>query len=191
MINRILISIGICAIAFGQAHADSLWSAASKPMTSDSKAHQVGDLVTILIVETSATAQKASTDFNKKLNHTSGAGIGPLLKLLPQFGANSSQAGSASGAATNSMSFTARMSAKVTKVNPNGSLVIEGDRTVQTNGEKQTITLSGTVRPEDIAPDNTLLSTSLADAQIKSMDKGPVGDRQREGLISKFLKLLF
>lgn len=185
----LIIAIGLCMIA--PASADSLWVAASHSMTSDVKAHLVGDLVTIVIVETSSTSQKASTDFSKKLDHSNSAGVGPLMSILPQFGMSGSQSGSASGTTTSSTAFTARMTAKVTKVLPNGALELQGQRTIQTNADKQTITLTGLVRQEDITTDNSVLSTAIADAQIKTEGKGPVGDRQKEGLISKLLKLLF
>lgn len=180
----------LTALSVG-AHANSLWTSASRSMAADSKARQVGDVVTVLVQESSSTNQKASTNFDKKLKHGNSAGVGPLVKLLPDISASSGQSGSASGTTSKSMSFSASITAKVVEVLPSGNLRLEGTRIVQTNSEKQEIKLVGTVRPQDIEPDNTVLSTYLADAEIKCNGKGPIGDRQKEGLLSKVIKFLF
>jgi flagellar L-ring protein precursor FlgH len=173
------------------ASADSLWTSGAKSITADPKARQVGDTITVLIAETSSSTQKASTDYSKDLEHGNSAGIGPIAKMIPEISVSSSQSGGASGSTSKSMNFSAQITAKVIKVQPNGNLEIEGTRTVQTNDEKQEITLTGTVRPENIASDNTVISTYLSDAKIKATGKGPIGDRQKEGIISKLLKFLF
>lgn len=174
-----------------QAFAISLWRDSSGGLIKDAKAHGVGDVVTVLIVESSASTQKASTGYDKKLDHENDAGIGTLLNKIPALGYTSSQKGSASGSTSRTSNFTAKITATVTKLLPNGNLVIEATRALSTNSEKQDIKLTGTVRPQDIAPDNTVYSTYLADAKIESSGKGPIGDRQREGIISKLLKFLF
>ena len=59
------------------------------------------------------------------------------------------------------------------------------------NGEKQGVTLTGIVRPQDITSENTVLSTSLADVYIDYIGKGPSGRRQQEGIITKILSYVF
>src|SRR5439155_1307606 len=61
---------------------------------------------------------------------------------------------------------------------PNGNLYVRGDKIVSVNRENQHIVLSGTVRPEDIASDNSVLSSRLADARIDYYGSGVVGDKQ-------------
>ena len=68
---------------------------------------------------------------------------------------------------------------------PNGNLEIEGTREVTTNKEKQIMTLTGTVRPEDIASNNTIQSTYVADAKITNTGAGCIGARMKEGLIGQ------
>ena len=191
MIIRTYIALSAILLAASCAAADSLWVPASNSLFADVKARQVGDTVTILIVESSISTQKASTGFDKKLEHENSVGLGFLLKNLPEFGVSSSQKGSASGATSRTSSFVAKITATVVKVLPNGNLVLEGVRSLSTNSEKQDIKLMGTVRPQDITPDNTVLSTYLADAEVKSTGKGPIGDRQKEGIISRLIKFLF
>jgi len=171
--------------------AESLWAAKSDSMFTDVKAKRVGDLVTIVIAEASSSSLKASTGYDKSLDHSNKAGIGPFLKLVPELGFSSSQKGAASGETTMTSKLVAKVTAKVTKVLENGNLEVQAERTVVTNDEKQDITLTGVVRPEDIGTDNTVLSSSLSDVQIKCTGKGPIGNRQKEGIISKILRFIF
>jgi len=83
------------------------------------------------------------------------------------------------------------MTAKVVEVLPNGNLVIEGRQTIVINGEEQVIVVSGIVRPQDIEPDNTVLSTYIADATIVYNGTGPIGDAQEPGLLTRLLNWLF
>ncbi len=182
--------LALVVLAF-PARADSLWTDTSGSLFTDAKASKVGDLVTILVAESSSTSQNASTDFKKSLKHDNGAGVGPLLSLIPDLQVSSSQNGASSGGTSRTSQFVTKITAKITQVLPNGNLVLDGTRTMETNAESQQIKLTGTVRPEDISSDNTVLSTYLADVSISSTGKGAVGDRQQEGLISKLIKLLF
>lgn len=172
--------------------ADTLWMPASTgSMFTDIKAKQVGDLVTVLISEGTSSSVKASKDFDKSVDHSNGAGIGPFLKLIPELEFSSAQNGSSSGQSSVSTSLVAKVTAKVTKVLENGNLEIEAQRTVITNGEKQEITLTGIVRPQDIEADNTVYSVYLSDVTIKQTGKGAIGDRQKEGIITKIIKYIF
>jgi flagellar L-ring protein precursor FlgH len=178
-------------LVISTAVADSLWTKDAKSMYADPKARAVGDIVTIVVTESSASSQTASTDFTKQLTHGNAVGTGLGLGLIPGLSFSSSQTGAANGTASQSSNFLTTISAKVTKILPNGDLQLEGTRKFDTNSEKQEITISGTVRQQDIASNNTVQSTSLANAEIKTNGKGAIGDRQREGLISKFVKFLF
>src|SRR5690606_17736037 len=95
------------------------------------------------------------------------------------------------GSTTRGGSLNARMTAMVVDVLPNGNLVIEGRQTIIVNEEEQLIVVSGIVRPQDIAPDNTVLSTFVADATITYHGTGPLGDRQEPGLLTRLLNWLF
>jgi flagellar L-ring protein precursor FlgH len=173
------------------ATADSLWTPASTNMFTDLRARHVGDLLTVVISEGTASSLSASSGFDKNVEHSNTGGVGPFLKLLPEIGFNSGQKGSANGSSTMTSKLTANVTAKVTKVLPNGNLEIEAQRTLVTNADKQEITLTGTVRPEDIGSDNTVLSTYVADVVVKCTGKGPAGDRQKEGVITKLIKYIF
>lgn len=191
MKKSIILLIAIVLILPVSLFADSLWTKDSKSMIEDTKASKEGDLVTILIVESSSSSQQTSKDFDKKLDHKNAAGAGPVVSLLPEIGISSSQKGSSGGSASRTNNFKAKLTAKIIKVEENGNLELEGTRMIETNGEKEEMKFTGTVRPQDIQPDNTVASTFIADAKIQVTGKGAIGDRQKEGVISKIIKFLF
>jgi flagellar L-ring protein precursor FlgH len=188
----------IAAATIGSAaYAESLYPSSDKSgppapsLYADKRAYKVGDIVTIIIEETAISSQQASTDTKKNSSLSTGPGIGPLLKEIPLFKYSGGDSMKASGTTTRSSTFLTRMSAVVTKVLDNGNLEIEGTRLVATNKEKEEVKLTGTIRKQDIAPDNTVLSECIANAQITHVGSGPIGSRQKEGIISKIFKILF
>jgi len=84
-----------------------------------------------------------------------------------------------------------RISGLVLEVTPQGHLRIEASRRVKLNRDELTLTLSGVVRRDDVRPDNTVLSTQIADCHMKWSGRGPVPDKQRPGVISALLSLLW
>lgn len=181
------------------AGAQSLWKSAASPaptagsgsLFTDKKAHQVGDLITILVVESSSASQKADTTVTKKSSVDVKPGVGPLLNKIPALGFGGNTSSVANGTTSRSSNLTAQITATVTEVKPNGVLVITGDRNVTANTETQTLRITGTVRPEDITPENTVLSTAVADAKIAYSGKGSIAERQKPGIITRIFKLLF
>jgi len=79
------------------------------------------------------------------------------------------------------------MSCTVVDQFPNGNMLIRGKRIIKVNGEDQIITLSGIIRPEDIASDNTVESTRIADAGITYWGIGVLADRQKPGWMTRAL----
>lgn len=160
-----------------------------------------GDLVTILVSENSVASFSATTNATKKdtnqvdrlnlpiLDFLGGTLVNKVLGNGYSTGANSSVSGT--GTTTQSGQFTARLTAVVKEVLPNGNLVIEGKRYVKVNNDFQTLVLTGTVRRDDVRDDNTVLSESVADATIKAEGKGVITDRQRRGILTRILEWLF
>ncbi|MEO7717015.1 MAG: flagellar basal body L-ring protein FlgH [Capsulimonas sp.] len=172
----------------------STYSAAgtsSPSLFADLKAHDVGDTLTIIITETASTSSTANTKNSKNENLNYGPGFGPLLEKIKTFGLSGSIGSTAAGSTDRNDNLHARIAVTVKQILPNGNMLVEGKRKVGMNAETQEITLTGVIRPLDIAPDNTIASPLVADAQIKYGGKGPVGDKQHDGLISKIFKFLF
>jgi flagellar L-ring protein precursor FlgH len=179
--------------------ADSLYSSApaatgaAAPINYfvDTKAHGVGDILTIVISESATGSSTATTTQGKTSSASFGPGVGSVLSLIRTFGLSGTQSNNASGTTTRQDTLTATIAVTVKSVMPNGNLVVEGSRTVGTNSEAQTITLTGVVRPADISPTNTVQSPQVADAQIKYSGKGPVGEVQHDGLVQRIFKYVF
>jgi flagellar L-ring protein precursor FlgH len=187
-----LAAMGLIGIAAGSVCGESLWvSDKAESSYADKRAVKVGDILTVIIVESAVSTQQASTDTKKDSSLGVGPGVGPLLQEIPRFEYGGGDSSKASGSTTRSMKFMTRMTVTVTALEPNGNLVVEGSRLVQTNKEKEEIKLKGTVRPQDVGVDNTILSTCIADASITHVGSGPIGARQKEGIISKIFRILF
>ena len=75
----------------------------------------------------------------------------------------------------------------VMEVMKNGNLVVDGQRNIQVNNEKQTIHVKGIVRPVDITAQNTIISTNLASAEIMYQGDGQVSRQQKPGFLSRLL----
>ena len=192
--------MAVLPLAISAARADSLFpgsstavptGASAASLFADNKASRVGDTLTILIQETASAASQATTKTSKTESLNYGPGFGPLLHLIKNFGLDGSINSNGTGSTSRSDNLSARIAVTVKQVLPNGNLVVEGKRQVGMNAETQEITLSGVIRPQDVASDNTIASPLVADAQIKYAGKGPVGDKQHDGLITRIFKVLF
>jgi flagellar L-ring protein precursor FlgH len=165
----------------------------------DNRASRVGDIVTIRVVE-SATGAKSATTKTAKDSSFEDAFKGSFSNFfgLPQRALNFlSPSGSlkvtandkydGSGATSRSDQLTASMAAIVTEVYPNGNLRIQGHREVVVNSERQTMELTGIVRPIDVDSKNVVLSTAIADARISYSGFGVVDDKQHPGWLVRIL----
>jgi flagellar L-ring protein precursor FlgH len=151
----------------------------------------VGDILTIVVTESATSTNAASSDVSKKTTLATQPGIGGLLAKIPAFSISGADDDAVSGTTSRSANLIANITVKVTKVLPNGNMEVEGTREVQTNKDKQMMTISGTVRQEDIATDNTIASTYVANAKIVNTGAGAINARMKPGLINKLLGILF
>lgn len=179
--------------------ADSLWSEQSNSLYGNqgsslygpkSRIFQVGDLLTINIVEQAQASQQAASSNDKKGSVLSGPGSG-LLNALPQMGASWDSSYNGDGATTRGGSLSATITVQVKEVNPNGTLMVEGRQVIKVNGEEQVLKISGLARTEDISPQNVILSSYIASAVIEYQGKGTIGETQNSGFITKFFHWLF
>lgn len=159
----------------------------------DRTARSEGDLLTILISESSLASFAASTTTTKSDKNAVQELLAPALfkGLIPGLSSGASSSTDGKGNTTQSGRLSARMTAVVKKVLPNGNLVVEGFRAIRVNKDTQTFFLSGIIRRDDVRADNTIISESLADAEIRMDGKGQISDRTRKGIITKILDWLF
>lgn len=168
----------------------SLWTPNSQfaDLGRDLKASQVNDLVTIVVTESASAASTGASKTQRKSSATNSvaalAGItkaaGPWANLANLSG---SQQLDGSGTTSRETTITTTMSARVTRVLPNGYMLLEGSKDVQINSEHQTVTVRGVLRPADLASDNSVPSNRLAQMEIRLNGKGVVGDAIRRPFI--------
>jgi len=160
----------------------------------DIKAHAIGDILTVNIVEENRASNQVSSKTEKttKSSIDSAPGIGELA-FIPMLGADIKTKNSFDGKGDNirNASLRARMSVTVINIKPNGDLIIQGSRTIGISKDKETIVLTGVVRQKDIAPNNTINSYQIADAEIHYTGKGNASTAARPGFLSRFLGWLF
>jgi len=172
--------------------AMSLWSdtGGNINMYGDRKAQAVGDTLTIIINENSSANRVGKADNSKSSTVKMNAGVG-IFSVLTNATAGNSDGFQAKGSIANTNNVNARMTAQVLEVKPNGNLIISGTQSIKQNGEEQKITVSGIVRTEDITTDNTVLSSSIGNAQIRVDGSGPIAGKQRQGILSQIFNFLF
>ncbi len=161
----------------------AIWSPVARldDLAKDVRASQKDDLVTIVVTETiNAAATGASTterasSANASITSLVGpkSSTGALANLLNQSG---DQKLNGTGTTTRTTSLNAVLSARVVKVLPGGLLYIEGSKDLQVNSEQQAITVRGIIRNTDLTTANTVLSTQIADMEVRLNGKGVVGD---------------
>lgn len=172
--------------------AVSLWSdtGAVANMYGDRKARAVGDLITVIVNETSSANRVGKSDNTKTSNTNVSAGAG-IFSGIKDASAGNNDNFQAKGSITNSNNLNARITAQVIDVQPNGNLIISGMQSVKQYGEEQRITLSGIVRIDDITVNNTVLSSLLGNAYIKVDGHGPIASKEQQGMISQIFNFLF
>ena len=170
-------------------HAESLWN--DRSMFADRRAQAVGDILTIVISENFSATRSDSNSNGKKSSGSASAGTGSFLSWITAHSYDMKDSFSASGSITNKNVVTARMTATVTAVQPNGNLVIKGTQSIKQNNDEQIISLVGTIRPDDISTNNTVASSAMADAQIFVNGKGPLAQKQKQGILSSIFDFLF
>jgi flagellar L-ring protein precursor FlgH len=113
--------------------------------------------------------------------------------ILGSTGINATNTRSAvgSGSTTRTGTLVTTLSVVVKEILPNGNFRIEGSRLIGINKETQKVTFSGVVRPEDIATDNTIQSTQIANVEIRYDGKGVVADTAKSGILTRLFHFLF
>lgn len=165
----------------------------------DSRAHRVGDILMVVISEVSDASQKIETTSDKTNDIDFGISAVPegtlireatdFLRLQPgaTVGANTDHEFEGTGETTHEAEFTATVAVRVVRILPGGIMQVEGARRIRVNEETQILVVRGLVRPQDIAADNTVPSTHLAEAQIELYGEGVISDRQKPGWLSRIL----
>ena len=162
----------------------------------------VHDIVTVIVREESsskaqATAKtekslEANADLKEWLKFHNGRIIPDtgIAELNPKVDVSMDRAYEGKGNTERKDSFLTKIAAAVIDVKPNGNIVVEAKRFVKNDDEEITLTLTGTIRPQDVAIDNTVNSTSVADLVVSKSTKGIARDGQKRGWLARLLDLI-
>lgn len=169
-------------------------SARSTSLYDDSKPRGVGDIITVTLNESTKAAKSSDADLSKNNDAT----MDPLEVGGQQlnvgdynFSYNLSNDNSFSGsaAANQSNSISGSITVEVIEVLANGNLVIRGEKWLTLNTGDEYIRLSGTIRPDDIAYDNTIASNRISNARIQYSGTGTQQDMQEPGFLARFFNV--
>lgn len=171
--------------------AESLWvDNGAMNLFADHKARNVGDILTIVISESTKTSTTKSDNNSKSGSQSLSAGVG-IFTFLNAASAAGSDSFKANGAASANNSVTGNVSVTVKEVQPNGNMVVEGTQSIWQNKDEHKITLNGIVRRDDVTSNNTVPSNLVANATLKFDGKGPLNAKQRQGILTQVLNILF
>ena len=167
----------------------------------DIRAHRVGDILTIILSENTNASKKASTSTSKDtsvaLENPTLFGRGLRFDLPRPFnsskqnatletGVDSSNAFEGEGDSAQSNSLTGNITVTVSEVLPNGNLVVKGQKRLTINQGDEYVQFSGIIRPIDITPENTVISTKVANAEIAYIGDGLLADANSQGWLGRF-----
>jgi flagellar L-ring protein precursor FlgH len=159
---------------------------------SDSKAHRTGDIISVILSESTQANKNAKTELKKEnsseLDTVIGLNGAPLTLNGNSLGFGLSQNSGFKGdsKADQGNSLSGDISVHVLKVLPNGNLMIRGEKWLTLNNGDEYIRLTGVIRPKDINSNNTILSTKIANARIQYAGTGSFADANEQGWLTQF-----
>lgn len=167
----------------------------------------IHDLVTIIVRESIENESDAEIETEKggsiqgtiaafpdlRLRDLLDLKLGPsaLEEGQPQVNINLNQEFEGEAEYERSDSFTTRITARIIDIKPNGTLVLEARKFIQSDDETVNVVLTGTCRKEDVAADNTILSTQIYDLRLLKEHSGELRNATKKGLITKFFETIF
>ncbi len=169
----------------------SLFNGEKNNLYSDIKARDLGDIITVRLQESTSASKSAKTGTSRgtNVNLPTPTVLGRDLSfrgysLSANLEGNTEFKGDASADQSNRLSGD--ISVTVIRVLPNGSLIVRGEKWLTLNNGQEYVRLTGMIRPQDVASDNTVLSNRVANARIEYSGTGSLADTQRQGWLTRF-----
>ncbi len=182
--------------------ANSLWRPGSRAFFKDQRAAQVGDIVTVLVQMNDTANLQNITGANRTSDQAMGVpglfGFQNLLNtILPKpidpsklVTLNSASDANGTGKIQRNETVTLRLAGVVTQVLPNGNLVVAARQEFRVNSELRELQVTGVIRPQDIASDNTVLHDRMAEARIAYGGRGQLTEVQTPRYGQQLLDIL-
>jgi flagellar L-ring protein precursor FlgH len=180
----------------------SLYAEGSPGLFEDHNASRIGDILVIKIDEKDVASHQADTQLNRSDATSYGvpAAVGLVAALTAKYpgvdpakllSTTSDQKFSGNGQVKREGTVTAVLPVRVVQILPSGDLFVEGTKVVMVGEEEHHIYVSGIVRRLDIADDDSVPSSRIADAEIEYTGRGDISDTQRRGWLSRTLSKLW
>lgn len=180
----------------------SLYAEGAPGLFEDPVASRIGDILVIRIDEKDLASHQADSKLDKSDDTSYGvpAAFGFVAALKSKypdvdpaklFATTTSQKFSGNGAVSRQSQVMATLPVRVRQILPSGDLFVEGTKVVMVGAEEKHIYLSGIVRRIDIADDNSVSSSRIADAEIEYTGRGDISDTQRRGWGNRVLSKLW
>jgi flagellar L-ring protein precursor FlgH len=167
-----------------QGTVGSLWSAQSilGDFSSDYKARNLNDTITILASVQTTAAQSGTVNSQRSL--TSNSSITGIMGRVPAstnplLAGQSSSVLKGQGSTSSNTAFATSLTGQVIAVFPNGNLVVQAERQIFMNNQHENVIVRGMIRPGDIGPANTVPSSALSNLEIEMKGKGIIADGVR------------
>ena len=157
-------------------------------LVSDPRSYKQGDILTVMIYETATASTKTQTDTKKSATIGATASDGTNT-IEGNAGINSGFGGGGTSSQTGKL--VASVSVTIVEKLANGDMRVQGNQTLEFNSDMQHISVSGVVRESDISSNNTVLSTRLADANIRFVGEGLLTSRAKPGVLTRIWNWLF
>jgi len=187
------LAVGVVLAQQPQSRAGSIYDAGAGPfgLVANKTAGQPGDLLTVEINENQDLKNEESSDLKKETSlrqELTNFDISPgAFDILPAFAGESEDELKGTANYSKKGKFTARVTAVVVDVLPNGNLVVQGRREIRIDQETKLIEFSGVVRRWDVRADNTIPSELVADAKVAYTGNGPLTDETNRTGLGKWI----
>ena len=165
------------------------------------------DLITVIIRESVEADSKATLDTEKSVTFEGEISEFPKLNLRdllnmelgpstfpngkPKLGVDFNSEFEGEGQRKRSDTFITRITARIVDIKPNGTLVVEGRKFIKSDKETVRLLITGTCRPQDITPGNTIFSTQLYDLNVTDEHTGELRKASKKGWLTKILEVIF
>jgi flagellar L-ring protein precursor FlgH len=180
----------------------SLYAEGTPGLFEDHNASRIGDILVVKIDERDVASHNADTTLNKSDATTYGmpGAVGFLSALKAKypdidpaklFATASDQKFTGTGAVKREGTVTAVLPVRVKQILPSGDLFVEGTKVVMVGAEEHHIYVSGIVRRVDIADDDSVPSSRIADAEVEYTGRGDISDTQRRGWLGRTLSKIW
>lgn len=164
------------------------------PLFADARARHIGDVLTVVLQERTAAQKSADTDTAEQSEigiegptvFGRGVTVGGVPVLDTRIGSDKSFSGA--GDSSQSNQLTGLITVTVAQVMSNGNLIVQGEKWISINQGHEYIRLRGIVRRQDIRPDNTVLSSQLANARIAYGGTGLIDNANQPGWLTRFFQ---